>query len=229
MRTDPDSCAPATDDEVPRITFVAPVLLGFLLFHFVAVGLYVCPPNPLSIAAKPWVQAYLLPHFGQRWQLFAPDPGGRNEAIHVRCHLREGDVERLTDWIDVTEPLLRAHQRNRFGAPSRMLRAFRPRITVSRELERRAVRHLDGELAATATALLDEEAAAVLERGRAHMQRLASAECKRRYADEGVQIERVEARQVSTKVPPYGLRHAAPEPDGAAIVFPPMDYVEVDL
>ncbi len=222
--------APADDRKVPTVVLAAPVLLGLLLFHFVAVGLHVCPPNPVSLSARPWVQAYLSPYFVQRWRLFAPDPGGRNELLHVRCHLREGSTRSSTDWIDVTTPIIQAHQRNRLGAPSRVLRAYRPQLGVARDLERRAIKHLDGELAEWATRRLDEEAAAVFDQGKAHVQRIASAECKRRFATHQVAIEQVEARLITVAVPPFGRRGVNVEVrEGTALNLSAMDYVEVDL
>ena len=229
MRTDAKDPAGREAGPVPTIIVVAPVLLGLLMFHFVMVGLYVCPPNPVSLTARPWVHAYISPYFTQRWQLFAPEPGGINEYVHVRCHLVEGDQPRITPWVDVTTPLLRAHQRNRLGASSRMLRASMPRLIAAQSKERAAIDHLDGPLADEARARLDREAQRVFEQGRAHLQRLASAECKRRHAAPDVRIERVEARRLSKKVPPYGMRHRAPPDPGRGYALPPMDYVEVSL
>lgn len=204
----------------------APLLLGVLMFHFVAVGLHVCPPNPVSVAAEQWVTPYIQPYFSQSWELFAPEPGGTNDAVHIRCHRWDAQQLVVTDWIDITAPMLRAHQRNRFGSASRMLRASRPRLAPNQEAQRRAVKHMDGALAARVTELLDAQAAHHLKRGKAHIQRLASAECKRRF---GPAIEQVEARRVSTKVPPYGLRESPPPQTATAIAFPPMPYVEVAL
>lgn len=226
MREDQPAHAPRDATRLPKSMLAAPILLGLLVFHFVAVGLHVCPPNPVSVAAQPWVDPYIHPYFSQSWELFAPEPGGTNDAVHIRCHRWDEEALVVTDWINITAPMLGAHQRNRFGAASRMLRAARPRLVRNQEEERRAVRHMDGDLAERATELLDARAAAYLERGKAHMQRLASAECKRRF---GPAIEQVEARRVSTKVPPYGLRESPPSRAATAIALPPMPYVEVSL
>lgn len=216
--------APNSARRLPPSMAAAPILLGLLVFHFMAVGLHVCPPNPVSVAAQAWVRPYIHPYFSQRWELFAPEPAGTNYAVHIRCHRLDDNERIVTDWIDITAPLLDAHQRNRFGAASRMLRASRPRLTTNRKTERRAVASMDGPLARRATELLDAEGRRAFERGAAHAQRLASAECARRFDDV---IEQVEVRIVSTKVPPYGLRHDPPPQSPTAIVLPAMPYVEV--
>lgn len=214
---------------LPKTLLAAPVLLGFLVVHFTLVGLHVVPPNPISLKATPVIRAWVLPYFSQRWELFAPEPAGKNEWTHVRCHLVDEDGEHITPWIDVTTPLVQAHQRNRLGQASRMLRASRPALGVDRVFERRAIEHLGSERAAQATRLLDDEAAEQFERGKAHMQRLASAECKRRFARPGVAIEKVEARALHSKIPPFGARHRTKTLNAQAMTLPPMDYVEVTL
>ncbi len=226
MREDQFANAPHDARRWPKSLLAAPILLGLLVFHFTAVGLYVCPPNPVSLASRAWVEPYINPYFSQRWELFAPEPGGTNDSVQVRCHRQVAGALVVTDWIDITAPLVRAHQRNRLGSASRMLRAARPRLAKDQRALRRAVRHLDGELAERATALLDDEATAYFERGKAHLQRLASAECKRRF---GSEVELIEARRLSTKVPPYGLADAPPSQRATAIAVPPMPYVEVSL
>lgn len=226
MRDESIVHAPDRARRVPKSMLAAPLLLGLLVFHFIAVGLHVCPPNLVSVAARPWVDAYIHPYFTQRWELFAPDPGGINRAVHIRCHRVAADGPVATDWIDVTAPLVAAHQRNRFGAAGRVLRAANPRLTIDQVLERRAVETMDGELAEQALEVLDERARRVFERGKAHAQRVASAECKRRF---GSEIEQVEVRVVISRVAPYGQRHAPPPQTPTAIALPPMPYVEVSL
>ena len=130
--------APHRTRHVPKSMLAAPVLLGLLVVHFVAVGLHVCPPNPVSVAARPWVDAYIHPFFFQRWELFAPEPGGKNRALEIRCHRREAQGPVVTDWIDVTAPLIAAHQRNRFGAAGRMLRAANPRLMIDQDSLRKS-------------------------------------------------------------------------------------------
>lgn len=215
------------DGRVPKTLLAVPVLLGLLLAHFTLVGLHVVPPNPVSLKARPAIRAWVLPYFSQRWELFAPEPGGKNTWIHVRCGLADADGEYVTPWIDVTTPLLEQHHANRLGQAHRMLRAFRPRLAHNRDFERRAVKHLDGELAERATAYLDEDARLQFERGRSHMQRLASAECKRRFGS--TTIREVEARRVTAPVPAFGRRGDATPPDARALTLPAMPYVEVAL
>ncbi len=229
MNENPTSPPAPPGDPIPRTLLAAPLLLGALVLHFVAVAMYVGPPNPASTAARPWVDAYIHPYFTQRWQLFAPEPAGRNQVMHIRCTLDSGAGPQLTPWIDITTPLVEAHQRNRLGSASRMLRATEPRLFPSQGRQRKALERLGGPLAEQAREALDHEADVVFSRGKAHLQRLASAECKRRHAAAGVQIARVEARRVVTKVPPYGRRHEPNDDQGTAYVMPTMDYVEVDL
>lgn len=215
-----------TDQHLPKTLLAAPALLAVLLFHFTLVGLHVSPPNPVSIRTEPLIHAYMLPYLAQRWQLFAPEPGGRNDSIHVRCHLIEGSSSRTTEWIDITTPLIRAHQRNRFGQADRMLPAYQPRFAIPRDFERKAIEHLDGPVAERAKRILDEEAEHQFNNGKAHLQRVASAACKRRFGR--AQIERVDARVVQTKVVPFGVKdHSIPNAN--ALSFPAMPYVEVDL
>ncbi len=217
------------DRPLPKTLLAAPVLLGLLVVHFTLVGLHVVPPNPISLRAQPAIRQWVLPYFSQSWQLFAPEPAGKNEWTHIRCHLTDEDGEHVTPWIDVTTPLVLAHQRNRLGQAGRMLRASRPRLGIDREFERRAIKHLASERAAQASRLLDEEAREQFDRGKAHMQRLASAECKRRFAGPGVVIDTVEGRELRSPIPQFGARHETKALDAQAMTLPPQDYVEVAL
>lgn len=228
MCHDPNVGTATGDDGWPRLILVAPVLAALLLLHFIAVGLFVCPPNLVSVAARPWVHAYVVPYLSQSWELFAPEPANRNESLHVRCHLRDGEAVRTTDWIDITAPWIAAHQRNRFGASSRMLRAQKARLAPARQLERKVLAQLDDEQARRATEILDAEADAVFERGKEHTRRIASAACKRRFAAQTTTITHVEARMVTVPVVEYGRRDDG-APQGTAIALPKMPYVEVSL
>ncbi|MCR9165646.1 MAG: DUF5819 family protein [Nannocystaceae bacterium] len=214
---------------LPKTLLAVPGLLGLLLVHFTLVGLYVVPPNPISLQARPAIRAWLLPHFSQRWQLFAPEPAGINQYVHVRCHVVDEDGEHVTPWVDVTTPLVKEHHVNRLGSAGRMLRGMRPTLGLNQEVERRAVKHLDGQQATEALEALDEEAARQFERGKAHLQRIASAECKRRFVRPGVEVISVQARDVRAKIPPFGIRHDVDEIDAQAVTLPRMDYVEVSL
>lgn len=216
-------------ESLPKTLLAAPVLLGLLLVHFTLVGLHVVPPNPISMRAQPAISAWVLPYFAQRWELFAPEPAGKSAWIHVRCHVHDEDGEHLTPWLDITTPLIEAHHRNRLGQANRMLRASRPQLAIDRELERKAIKHLDTEPSRRAARILADEAELQFEHGKAHMQRLASAECKRRFAGRGVVIDTVQARQVRSEIPAFGARHDTTSVEGQALTLPPMDYVEVSL
>ena len=229
MCHDPHVGTATGDEGWPKLILVAPVLAALLLFHFIAVGLFVCPPNLVSVQARPWVHAYVVPYFSQSWELFAPEPANRNDVLHVRCHLREDGTDRVTDWIDVKAPWIEARERNRFGVSSRMLRAQQSRLAASRQFERKIIAQLDVAHAPPATEILDAEAEAVFEQGKEHTQRIASAACKRRFAAETTTITEVEARLVTVPVVEYGKRDDGHARQGTAMALPPMRYVEVSL
>ncbi|WP_285777838.1 DUF5819 family protein [Microtetraspora sp. NBRC 13810] len=79
----------------------------FLVFHFVAVFLFVAPRNAISAMSAPVVEGYINPYFRQNWELFAPDPVDYNSRVLVRAKVRDsGGAERQTGWLDITAPQL---------------------------------------------------------------------------------------------------------------------------
>ncbi|MFJ3513285.1 MULTISPECIES: DUF5819 family protein [unclassified Streptomyces] len=93
-----------------------------LAFHFGMTALHEMPFNPLKEKYGEEVNAYMLPHFGQDWHLFAPDPVDRDKGVLVRAQKRQPDGSTVTtEWVDVTSPGLLKLYGERFW-PSREFR-----------------------------------------------------------------------------------------------------------
>ncbi|MEO0459947.1 MAG: DUF5819 family protein [Myxococcota bacterium] len=218
------------DRSVLRVAIVVGTpLFALFLFHFTAVLLYVSPPNLVSLSSRPWVESYIDPIFSQRWELFAPEPGGRNQRLHIQCHGEADGETWSSDWIDITTPIVRAKRVNRLGPAARMLRASSPRMLPDQRHERRILKKLEGPLAERALAALNQQSKKAFDDGLLHMQRLASAECKRRFTEQDYVLRRVEVRQLVEWVRPYGKRHEPRSEPVSAFALAPMPYVDVDL
>ena len=205
------------------------VAATWLAFHFVAVLLHVTPANPVNLTARSWVQSYIDPYFLQQWRLFAPKPGGRDENVHVRCHYTEGGQAQSTEWRDITKPMIEAHRGNRLGAAGMVQRANKPRLFNNDSSQWKALEHLSGVDAERARRLLEARREQTLERGKRHMQRIASASCKRSLRGRDVVIDEVEARFVTSHVPSYASRNTGKREPATAFELDPMPYVEVTL
>lgn len=86
--------------------------------YFALAILYLAPPNPVKALHLARVYAIMHPLFQQNWHLFAPVPIRSNFVLIVRC--RTGT--RITEWIDVTMPMLARHHRQRNSPWGRVLR-----------------------------------------------------------------------------------------------------------
>ncbi|MEU0564886.1 DUF5819 family protein [Nonomuraea sp. NPDC005983] len=102
---DPRTPLPAWKRRIVVLACVGCAL--FLVFHFVAIFLFVAPPNPISAMTAPIVNGYLNPYFRQNWELFAPDPIDSNTHVLVRAKIRNaGGQESQTGWLDISAPEL---------------------------------------------------------------------------------------------------------------------------
>jgi hypothetical protein len=111
--------------------------LGWLGAHFAATVLYVMPVNPINMALQPRLEATIGTYFGQNWCLFAPDPLVSDHALLVHCvHASEAaDIKSSglpsTGWYDISTPLWKRFQSNRFSAFDRLVR---PQSNAMRQL-----------------------------------------------------------------------------------------------
>jgi Family of unknown function (DUF5819) len=85
-----------------------------LVIHFSFIQLASMPLSPIKLKYANILDAYVNPYFTQRWNFFAPDPIDRDVSLIARARDVEGSPPPLvTEWIDVTAPLLEALRRNR--------------------------------------------------------------------------------------------------------------------
>ncbi|WP_157878775.1 DUF5819 family protein [Streptomyces sp. CT34] len=93
-----------------------------LAFHFCMTALYNAPFNPIKEKYGDKITAYMVPYFGQNWNLFAPEPIDRDQGVLVRAQKRQPDGSRITTgWTDVTSPGLQKLYGERLW-PSRQFR-----------------------------------------------------------------------------------------------------------
>lgn len=95
-------------------TTLAVLLIAWLIFHYLLVWLYVLPPNPISLVHSEAINSYIRPFFGQNWRLFAPRPPLFNDRylLQLEVRTRSDGVSHLTEWFDLTTPLLRRSHQN---------------------------------------------------------------------------------------------------------------------
>lgn len=187
------------------------VLLATLFgFHFACTLLYLTPPNPIRIALHPWLERYMHPYFSQSWRLFAPEPGGTDAIVLASCRVQDGEATRDSGWFDITTPLHEHRYSHRFSPGLSLARAQKPRLFLLADPMHEAIRRygLPSSVIEDARTEIDAAAKRRFEAGRAHLYRIASAACDRRFGS-GRTTE-VKARYVSRKVPPFGARHSAP-------------------
>ncbi|MFZ5440721.1 MAG: DUF5819 family protein [Myxococcota bacterium] len=111
---------------------VGALALAYLLLTVV----YNLPPSPGRSSAQALLDATMGRFFPQNWRLFGPEPVAENVAVLVSC-IGPADFDELqlreqagvsTDWagpwVDLTTPLIEAHQRSRLSAYDRLSRVL---------------------------------------------------------------------------------------------------------
>jgi hypothetical protein len=94
--------------------------LVYFAFHFGLTLLYVGPINPLKIQTQRIQSITIGAFFPQNWSFFAPNPVATNQALLIHC-VNHNEVGIPTaDWYDVSSPLIRRHQQQRFSAYDRL-------------------------------------------------------------------------------------------------------------
>jgi hypothetical protein len=88
--------------------------------------LYLAPPNPVKAQWLPLITALAHPFFAQNWHLFGPDPIRVNYVLAAQCRTREG----VSDWHDVTQPMVTRHHHNRLTPLGRVMRVHQNAIRV---------------------------------------------------------------------------------------------------
>lgn len=109
--------------------FVRVGAIAWLGVHFALTLLFCFPLNPLKMDSETLLYRTIGTYFSQNWALFAPNPIQANQAMLVRC-LDDEEAKAIGDranaaggeWADITTPLFRRHQENRFSAYDRLSR-----------------------------------------------------------------------------------------------------------
>lgn len=189
--------------------------LSWLVFHFALTIAYVAPLNPAQAAAQPLLSATIGSYFSQNWRLFAPDPVSGDMALLARC-MTPAELKDATTtlpsagWHDLSTPLWKRFQANRFSAYDRMARpntnTMRAMLYGSPELmqackkdSKEACKAYDEGLAAARTATLPRLA------------RIGSAFC-RDLDPSGSAYSHVALRLRQTDGRPWSQRYDAASP-----------------
>ncbi|MNW31643.1 hypothetical protein D3C74_85700 [compost metagenome] len=100
------------------------LLSMLLLMHFFLVFLHAGPINPISVALKSVTDNYVGRFFQQNWHLFAPQPMTQNLKLYVRVKYTDiGSKEiNVSEWYDVTEPMIRTNEETLFSPYNRIIR-----------------------------------------------------------------------------------------------------------
>lgn len=169
--------------------------------------LYLAPPNPIKARHLQKVNAVMYPFFQQNWHLFAPNPIRSNFVLTARC--RVGD--RVSDWQDISTPLLARHHSNRNSPMGRLLRT--PGAAVHQILGRSSDEWLPlicrRDPSSAACRGEDEVSSRVRENAQFIINRVASASCDR-WVGIG-HASAVQARILVHEPPPWSQRHLGAE------------------
>lgn len=96
----------------------------FLVVHFFFVFLHAGPLNPVAVSFKSATDGYVGRFFQQNWHLFAPEPMTQNLKLYVRVKYKERDSPKtvMSNWYDVTGPMIKTNKATLFSPYNRMLR-----------------------------------------------------------------------------------------------------------
>jgi hypothetical protein len=100
------------------VALTAAVCTGLLAIYVITTFLYLTPPNPIKARHFPAILRVEHPFFSQNWHLFAPNPVRTNQILAGRC--RTGS--QVTEWKDLTTPLVAGHHRNRLSPMGKLAR-----------------------------------------------------------------------------------------------------------
>jgi hypothetical protein len=97
-------------------------LLSLLLLgHFAMTFLYLSPSNPFRYKHWAHIQNYMSPYFSQNWYLFAPNPVNQHQNLQIRIKLLTPEGKTVqTKWKDLSTPMIRKLQKNRFSPQQRV-------------------------------------------------------------------------------------------------------------
>ena len=181
----------------------------------------------LTIAPVPWIPPfisaagyrYVEPLFRQGWWLFAPDPPVFEHAVSIRGLNPSQSGEAPTPWLDVTAPLIRSVQADRFAPEGTRLSAV---LFSTFSLLNPTTLQLDTSGAAVPPVLesvADQPASLVA------LQRAGVIELRKAFP--GSEFEAIQIKLTLRRLPHVSLRHqplAAPEVEVefAAVPFPSM-------
>jgi Family of unknown function (DUF5819) len=203
---------PSRRERIVLSIFAASLICVFG-FHFACTLLYLTPPNPIRIALHAPLERYMNPHFSQSWRLFAPEPGGTDAVVWVACRFHESESPQESEWFDITTPLHEYRYAHRFSPGLLLARAQKPRLFMLADPMHDAIRRygLPNAVIDAARAELEATSKRRFEAGQAHLYRIASAACDRRF---GVgRTAYVKARYLSRKVPAFGDRDSSASSD----------------
>lgn len=97
--------------------------IAILCVHFSILGIYQLPKNPIQHQFKYELNDYVNPFFTQTWTLFAPNPINFNMSLLMRFEYEDNGETKLTEWVDLTEPILKLRKDN-FLAPLLRINKF---------------------------------------------------------------------------------------------------------
>lgn len=99
-------------------------IIAILVIHFGILFLHQLNENPIQHEYKYKLHSYVDPFFSQAWTLFAPNPINTNMSLLMRFNYQmEDGRSRETEWIDITEPLIKDRKEN-FWSPAQRISKF---------------------------------------------------------------------------------------------------------
>lgn len=187
----------------------AALLVAGLAGHYSFVLLHLLPKNPVTIIYGDVVDGYVRPFFVQNWHLFAPTPPLTKRSIHIQLALRPKDrgAVALSEWFDITTPLVRRLWRNRLS----------PAVTRQRTIE--------GVVGSYANLLIQQRQSPDSELPLNHAARryrfLLAAIAGKLYSEDSFELLAVRARLLHESAPPISeLGKVNPNEELRSVVLP---------
>lgn len=97
------------------------IILAWMLFHLFSIVDLVMPQ--FASGPQDSTKKYTLPYFPQVWLVFGPQIRDYHNSMHIRCGFQK-KLEVTAEWIDPIDPVIQAHQHQRFSEYGYLTRAL---------------------------------------------------------------------------------------------------------
>lgn len=125
------------------IKMIRSITVVVIVMHFSILALHQLPDNPLKHQYKRELTGYVEPFFSQAWTLFSPNPINTNMSLLMRFEFEDKGLSDTTDWIDITEPLIKIREASFWSPAQRISKFTQTCMTNINESHRKIIKHIE--------------------------------------------------------------------------------------